>query len=74
VGPICRGLSLILFTPEQTSKDRWVNKNPLAHGYSSAVLVLGASGSFGIVKFEKQTDGTRRGRAQIPMSRVVLKN
>jgi len=27
----------------------------------------------GIVRFEKQTDGTRR-RAQILMSRVVLKN
>jgi hypothetical protein len=24
------------------------------------VLLLGASGSFGIVRFEKQTDGTRR--------------
>src|SRR5690242_6636661 len=58
-GPICRGLSLI-FTPEQTSKDNRANKNPLAHDYSSAVLVLGASGSFGIVRFEKQTDGTRR--------------
>src|ERR1044071_231210 len=59
-GPVCGALSLILFTPEQTSKDSRANKNPLAHDYSSAVLVLGASGSFGIVRFEKQTDGTRR--------------
>jgi hypothetical protein len=74
-GPISRELSLILFTPEQTSKHNSANKNPFAHDYSTAVLVLCASGSLGIVRFEKQTDGTRRGgrQAQIPMSRVVLK-
>jgi len=60
-GPISRGLSLILFTPERTSQDgSAANKDPFAHDYASVVLVLGASGSFGIVRFEKQTDGTRR--------------
>jgi hypothetical protein len=59
-GPISRGLSLILFTPEQTSENSKANKKAFAHDYSTAVLVLGASGSFGIVRFEKQTDGTRR--------------
>jgi hypothetical protein len=55
-GPMSRGLSFILFTPGQTSKDSRANKNPFAHDYSSAVLAPGASGSFGIVRFEnKQT-------------------
>jgi hypothetical protein len=55
-GPISRGLSLILFTPEQTSKHSGTSKNPFAHEYSTVVLVLCASGSFGIVRFEnKQT-------------------
>lgn len=59
-GPFSRGLSLILFTFEQTSKHSNANKNPFAYDYSTAVLVLWASRSFGIVRFEKQTDGTRR--------------
>jgi hypothetical protein len=55
-GPISRGLSFILFTPERTSKHTSANRNPFAPGYSIAVLVLCASGSFGIVRFEnKQT-------------------
>src|ERR1044072_717739 len=62
-GPMSRGLSLILFTPERTSKHTSANRNPFASGYSIAVLVLCASGSFGIVMFEKQTDGTRRAGA-----------
>jgi len=57
-----RGLSLILFTPAPTSKANIANKNPFAHDYSS-VVVIGASGSLGIVRFEKQTDGTRRAGA-----------
>src|ERR1044071_6886142 len=61
-GPMSRGLSLILFTPERTWKHTSANRNPFASGYSIAVLVLCASGSFGIVRFEKQTDGTRRAR------------
>src|ERR1044072_311362 len=68
-GPISRGLSLILFTPERTSKHTSANRNPFAPGYSIAVLVLCASGSFGIVRFEKQTDGTRRGKLSACRSR-----
>src|SRR5690349_18678929 len=59
-GPISGGLALIVFAAEGTSKHTGGNRVPFAADYSIAVLVLCASGSFGIVRFEKQTDGTRR--------------
>src|ERR1044071_635257 len=60
--PISRGLSLILFTPEGMSKHTSANRNPFAPGYSIAVLVLCASGSLGIVRFEKTNRRHKEGR------------